>query len=184
MVGRQPTSGSEALSRALREGTEPFLAQRRRTIGLTLGAMAALAPVVAYQVGIVRHLPDPPGRWFDSDRVDASGEAYGPGRLPDAATGLAGYAVTLMLAGRGMPDRWRTEPWLPLALAGKVVFDAASAGYLTAEQISVHRRLCAWCLVAAAAVGATVPQVLPEAREAFRELRRRRDDRAQLHTRS
>lgn len=171
MVGRESTPRSRALSHALREGSQPFLPPRRRTIALTLAAMAALAPVAAYQTGLARHLPDPPGRWFDSDRVDASGEAYRPGLLPDATSALASYAVTLVLAGKGMPDRWQSQPWLPLALAGKVVIDAVSAGYLTAEQISVHRRLCAWCVAAAAAIGATVPQVIPEARAALNSLR-------------
>lgn len=171
MVGREPTPRSEALSEALRTSPEPFVPSRRRVIGWTLGAMAALAPVTAYQVGLLQHLPDPPVRWFDSDRVDASGEAYRPGIVPDGASGLASYAITLLLAGRGEPDRWRNRPWLPLALAGKVLFDTASAAYLTAEQISVHRRLCGWCLVAAAAVAASAPHALPEARAALRGLR-------------
>lgn len=171
MVGRTSTPEAERVSEDLRLGTDAFLVRRRRTTGLTLGAMAALGAVAAYQTGVVRHLPDPPGRWFASDEVDASGEAYRPGLVPDATTALLSYAVTLVLAGRGGADRWRTEPWVPLLLAAKALADAVSAGYLTAEQVSRHRRLCAWCLAAALATGATVPQVLPEARAALRQLR-------------
>ncbi len=66
------------------------------------------------------------------------------------------------------------RPLLPLALALKVAFDAVSAAWLTAEQITKHRRLCSYCLAAAVASFATVPQVIPEARRAWRELRRSR----------
>lgn len=173
MVGRTSSEEAEQLSHALRTGSDPFLERRRRTLILSLAAIGALAPVAAYQLGAVDHLPDPPGRWFDSDRVDASGEAYLPGMTPDATTGIVSYAVTLVLAGKGGPDRWRTQPWLPLLLAVKVLADAGSAARLTAEQISKHRRLCAWCLGAAAAVAGTVPQVIPEAKAALSRLQDR-----------
>lgn len=171
MVGRQSTPRAEHLSRVLRTSSDRFVAARRRTSALTLVAVGVLLPVAAYQMGVLRHLPDPPGRWFDSDRVDASGEAYLPGHVPDAMTGILSYAATLVLAGTGPADRWRERPWVPLLLAAKVIADAGSAGYLTAEQISQHRRLCSWCLAAAVAVGASVPQVLPEARAALSQLR-------------
>jgi hypothetical protein len=43
------------------------------------------------------------------------------------------------------------------------------------EQLSKHRKLCFWCLLAALASVAAVPQVLPEARLAWGELRARRE---------
>lgn len=163
-IGRESTLAAEALSQWFRNGHDGFIRHRRRTAALSLLGIASLGAVVAYQVGLVRHLPDPPLNVFDSDRVDASGEAYRWGSMPDAALGMANQAVTLVLTSVGGPGRENRRRWLPILLAAKTLLDAASSLYLTAEQISRHRRLCFYCLIAAAASLATVPAALPEAR--------------------
>ncbi len=170
-IGRPSSPAAERVSDDLRRHTGPFLDHRRRVAGLSLVASAAMGAVAAYQNGLVRHLPEPPLRILDADRVDASGEAYQLFKAPDAALGLASYAVTLVLAGAGTARRVDERPWLPLALAAKVAADAVGGLYLTAEQVSKHRRFCSWCLVASAASLAMVPQVLPEAGAALRRLR-------------
>jgi hypothetical protein len=53
------------------------------------------------------------------------------------------------------------------------VGDAASSVFLFVEQVSGHRRICSWCTLAAVANVAAVPAVLPEARRAWRAVRRR-----------
>jgi uncharacterized membrane protein len=147
--------------------------RRRWVAGLTLLASGAYGIVAAYQYGLVRHLPEPPLRVFDADRVDASGEAYVLGHTPDTALALVSAAGTLALVGMGAVDRAQRQPWLPLLTAGKVAGDAVAAAVLFAEQVSRHRRLCGWCTVAAAATVASVPFTLGEARQAWRALRRR-----------
>jgi uncharacterized membrane protein len=126
--------------------------------------------VALYQYGLVKHVPDPPAGIFDSDRVDAAGEAYQHGRTPDTALALASYGVTLALIGMGSADRAREHPWIPLAQAAKVAFDAASAAFLTVEQVSKHHALCFWCLIGAGATVAALPPSVPEARAALRRL--------------
>ncbi|MBW3669183.1 MAG: vitamin K epoxide reductase family protein [Actinobacteria bacterium] len=165
-IGRATSPEAERVSDDLRRHAGEFLDERRRVARLSLVAAGAMGVVAAYQVGVLRRLPEPPLRLFDAERVDASGEAYQLFKTPDAALGLAGYAVTLALAGAGSADRWRQRPWLPLALAAKVAADAAGGVYLTAEQASKHGRFCSWCLAASAASVAMVPHVLPEARAA------------------
>ncbi len=151
-----------------------MLDRRRRVAALSLASMGALGAVAAYQTGVVRHLPEPPLPGLDADTVDASGEAYQELKTPDAALGMLSTAATLVLAGMGDRRRATERPWLPLALAAKVGLDTAGGLFLTAEQASKHRRFCSWCLIAAASSVAMVPQVLPEARVAWRTLRRRR----------
>ncbi len=124
-----------------------------------------------YQTGLLRRLPDPPLPGIDSAKVDASGEAYEFLKTPDATLALASYGASLALIGRGGAERARERPLVTLLAAAKLGYDAVGAGYLTAEQISRHRALCAWCLAAAAASIAAVPLGLPEAREAWRTLR-------------
>lgn len=102
--------------------------------------MGSMGLVAAYQFGLLRHLPEPPLPGLDSDRVDATGEAYQLLKTPDAALGLASYAATLALAGMGSRDRAQDRPWLPLALAAKTVLDAASGAYLALEQGTKHKR--------------------------------------------
>ena len=170
-IGRSSSPAAEAVSDAVRRGASPELDRRRRIGALALGAISAFVPVAAYQAGVLRHLPDPPLRWLDSDAVDASGEAYNRYKTPDAALGIASYAVTLALAAMGPADRATSKPWLPLALAAKVAFDAAGAAYLTAEQLTKHKRVCTYCTTASALTLAMVPPVLPEARSAWRAWR-------------
>ena len=173
-IGRTSSARAERVSDDLRLGSSPHLTRRRRAAALMLGASASMGVVTLYQLGIVRHLPDPPLRVFDSDRVDASGEAFRQGTTPDAALGLASYAVSLALIGMGTGDRSREQPWIPLLAAALLGADAAGALYLTAEQGSRHRALCAWCVAAAGATVAAVPAALPEAREALAQLRAKR----------
>ena len=173
-VGRPSSPAAERVSADLRTSGGELLRRRRRVGGLALSAMGSLGVVTAYQMGLLRHLPEPPGGIFDADRVDAAGEAYQFLRTPDGAVALAGYAGTLVLAGMGPARRAQERPWVPLALAAKVAVDALSALFLTVEQASRHRRLCSWCGLAAAASVAMVPEVVPEARLAWRSLADRR----------
>ncbi len=170
-IGRDSSPEAEAVSDALRRGGDPLLARRRRTAALSLLSIGSLGVVAAYQNGLIPHLPEARLPGLDADRVDASGEAYQYLKTPDAAVGIASAAVTLILAGMGDSDRSTQRPWIPLALAAKTVLDAAFGLFLTAEQATKHRRFCSWCLMAAVANVATVPQSFPEARSAWRRRR-------------
>ncbi len=159
------------LSRELRLSNSPFLRQRRITVGLSLIAMGSLGAVSLYQMGILRHLPEPPLSHFDADTVDAAPEAYATLSMPDGVLGLVSYAVTAALAAMGGEDRARARPALPLALAAKVGFDTVMSGKLTIDQWTKHRAWCFWCLIASGATFATVPPVILEAHAALKTLR-------------
>lgn len=162
-------SGAE-LSRQLRLGNSDALDRRRKISILTLISIGSMAVVSLYQVGIIKHLPEPPLPKMDADKVDASPEAYAILSMPDAVLGLGNYAVTLGLAAMGTDDRARTRPWIPLALAGKTLADSLGAGKLTVDQWTKHRAFCSWCLLAAGATFATLPLTLPEASEAWKHV--------------
>lgn len=159
------------LSLRLRHGAGPALGRRRAVVGASLAAMGSLGVIALYQVGIVGHLPDPPLPGFDADAVHGSKEAYAVLATPDAVLGLSSYAVTALLAAIGGEDRATAQPWLPLALAGKVLFDLAQAGRLTRNEITEQHALSAWSLLATGATCATAVLVVPEARAALQRLR-------------
>ena len=157
----------EALSRQLRKGSGPFLARRRGIVGLSLVSVNAMGLIALYQMGIIEHLPEPPISGLNADKVDASADAYAYFSTPDAFIGLGSYAVTMGLAAIGGEDRATQRPWIPLALAVKVLVDAGQAGKLTVDQWTKHRAFCFWCLLAAGATFATVPLAMPEGRAAL-----------------
>lgn len=171
LTGQDGKAQARELSRELRHGDGEDLRRRRWVTALSLVSIGSMAAVSLYQMGLVRHLPEPPLPGLDADRVDGSGEAYRKLNTPDGVIGLRSYATTLALAATGGEDRARTHPWIPLALAGKAAFDALQAGKLTRDQWTKHRAFCSYCLVAAGVAFATLPLVLPEARSALRSLR-------------
>ncbi len=160
------------LSRYLRTGTDAELRRRRAIIALSLLGSAMGHLVGAYQTGLIRHLPDPPGP-FDSDRVDASRYAYSRLATPDGLPMIATYAITAALAGAGGPDRAERTPALPLALAAKALGDVAVTVELAREEWAEQRAFCAYCQVATLASVATAALALPDARRAWRRVRGR-----------
>ena len=154
------------LSNYLRNGSDPDLRRRRAIIALSLLGTAAGQVVGAFQTGLLRGLPDPPGP-FDSARVDASEYAYKRAQTPDGLPMIASYAVTATLASTGGPDRPRTMPLVPLALAGKAVGDLLVALELAREEWQENRAFCAYCQLATLASAATAVLAFPEARRAL-----------------
>ena len=158
------------LSRELRLAQTPDLQRRRAVVALSTVGVAAGAFVSLYQTGVIRHLPDLPGRVWDADRVDASDYAYKRALTPDALMMTVSYGLTAWLAGAGGADRTTRHPWIPLAMAAKVVGDAAFALSLGREEWAENKALCWYCQSATLASLASVPLVVPEARKALRRL--------------
>lgn len=158
------------LSRQLRTRHDGDLVRRRWIIGLSLFGAAIGGVVGAYQTGILRHLPDPPAGPFDSDRVDASDYAYKRMATPDGLLMTVTFAVTAALAGAGGARRARTAPILPLAMAGKVLYDLVTSGRLAREEWQDNRAFCAYCQAATLTTLAAAALAVPEAVKAGRTL--------------
>ena len=163
---------ASALSRELRESDDANVERRRGVVALALLAAGAMGVIALYQTGITKHLPEPQFPKRDADKFDASAEAYQMLDTPDAVLGFSSYAVTMALAAAGSADRATRQPWLPLALAGKVAIDVFQAARLTIHQWTEHRAFCSWCLLAAGATFVMAPLVIPEARTALRQISR------------
>lgn len=163
--------GAAQLSHELRLGTGRFLPQRRALVGLSLIAVGAMGLISLYQMGAIRHLPEPPLPGLDADRVDSSPEAYRRFSTPDGVLGLSNYAVTMALVEMGGIDRARRHPWILIALAGKVVFDVGQMLRMIRDQWRKEKAFCFWSLLTAAATFASAPLVFAEAREAAKNIR-------------
>lgn len=160
------------LSAYLRTGSDPDLRRRRALVGLSLLGAAMGQVVTAYQVGLVRHLPDPPGP-FDADRVDASDYAYLRGHCPDGPLMVLTYALTALAAGAGGQDRAEHRPVLPVLMGAKVVSDVATNLVLARQEWRENAAFCAYCQVATLLSVASLGLAAPEARRALRRLRSR-----------
>lgn len=166
------TSGSlepQQLRREIQDADTPEMRARRGIIGVSLLGIASMAIVSLYQMGIVRHLPDPPVRrpHFHSDKVNASKEAFGYG-MPDAPLTIAAHATNMVLAAAGPASRYRNRPWLPLLATALAAAQASvAAKYLFYQMPKVDRAWCPYCIVDALTHFATAALTLPEARRAI-----------------
>ncbi len=125
-------------------------------------AIASLTPVVLLQLGIVKRLPDPPGRIFNSKRIVTSKSAYRFG-IPDGVLGIGSYSITLVLLITATPYR----PLLRGILRAKLLLDGTVAARKTRKQMKEFGRVCSWCLGAAIATAGVV-YFARKAREAER----------------
>jgi uncharacterized membrane protein len=141
--------------------------RRRAVVGLSLASAAAMGVIAAYQVGLVRRLPGPPLPWLNAEKVVGSKRAYSRLGTPDGVLGLCSYAATAALAAAGGRERARAHPILPVALAGKAVFDVFNALRLAWAEWAEDRAFCLYCLFATVCTLGVLPLVIPEARAAI-----------------
>jgi uncharacterized membrane protein len=164
---------AQQLRRELQEGDSPDLSLRRAIIGLSLVGIASMAVVTLYQTGILRHLPDPPVRRFDSEKVNSSDTAYQYG-VPDGTITLASHATNIVMAAFGGTDRAREQPWIPLVAAGKAGAEAVVATkYLFYEMPVVEKAWWGYCIVDALMHIGTFALTLPEAVKTIITFRRK-----------
>jgi uncharacterized membrane protein len=141
---------------------------RRAAAAVNLLGIAMMSLTTLLQMGIVRRLPDPPLRRFDTKKVNSSAEAYSYGG-PDSPINVLAHSVNLVLAATGGPDRAHTHPWLPvLAAAVELPQSVVAAKYLFHQMPYVDDAWCPYCITDALTHFATMALVLPEAIEAAR----------------
>lgn len=142
---------------------------RRVIAGASMVGMASMAPVIMFQTGIIRHLPDPPVGNFHSDKINSSPTAFGYGG-PDAPLSVLAHAVTLVLAAFGASHRRRSRPWLSLLACVAASGSAAvAARYLFWQMPKVDKTWCPYCITDAVMHMAAFALAVPEAIAALRE---------------
>ena len=161
----------EELSRAMREGDEPFLQRRRWIVGLALYNIVAMGAISLFQMGILRRVPELHLPGEDADKINGSAQAYEILQTPDAVLAIGSYAATAALAAMGPPDRANTLPWAALGMGVKALADAAFAVKLLIDQPTKYKAYCSWCVTGALATLAVVPLAWPEARAALGRIR-------------
>ncbi len=125
-------------------------------------AITSLVPVALLQLRVLKTLPDPPGRLFNSKRIVTSKNAY-PLGIPDGLLGICSYSVTLVLLIAARPSR----PFLRAALRGKLLLDGTMAARSARRQVTQFGRICSWCMGTAIATAGIV-YFARKAREADR----------------
>ena len=110
-------------------------------------------------MGLLRRPPEPGLPFLDAQAVDASGEAYAQGTVPDGTLGLVSYGLPFVLVGRGDRHGARERTVDPLALAPKGALRRPG-----------RRVSDAGCLLASATSVAMVRAAALEAAEAVRRL--------------
>lgn len=157
------------LQQQLQHSEDGDLNRRRAIVGVSFVGMAAMGAVSALQTGLVKHLPDPPARGFDSDKVNSSETAYALG-IPDGTLSLLGFAANVPLAAWGGADRARKQPWIPMIAAGKALVEAVAAAWYFYQMPSKEKAWCAYCMTGAAVSFAVAALTLSEARTACRNI--------------
>jgi len=158
---------TQELRRELQESNESDLRVRRAIIALSLVGMGAMTAVALFQTGIIKHLPDPPLKDFDSDKVNSSNTAYALG-VPDGTLSLASLAANIPIAAFGGENRAETQPLVPLAAAAKASVEAVVAGWYFYQMPTKEKKWCGYCIVGALANFGIAALSLVEAKKAWK----------------
>ena len=158
------------LRRDLRGTHSPELLLRRMIVGMSLIGTACMAVTTLFQMGMVKHLKDPPIEGFDSDKVNASDLAYGWG-MPDSPLSIGSHAAAIALAAVGAADRARSQPAVPLvATAAAAPAALTAARYLFHDMPVREKGWCPYCIVDALAHIAVFGFTIWESKKAVERL--------------
>lgn len=123
-------------------------AENRRKIGLysAIGLLDFI-PISLYQTGVIRHLPDFPGKLFDSDYVNASKDAQVAG-LPDGPISMLMYAANLVLVTGALKEKKKRNIFDYL-LAANSLGQAAGGAFYLYTMATKQKKVCLYCVTGA-----------------------------------
>lgn len=117
---------------------------RRRIALLSALGLLDFVPISLYQLGLIRHLPDLPGKLFRSDAVNASKDAQIAG-IPDGPLSLLMYAGNLTLSALALRKKKKRNlfDWL---IAATALGQAAGGAYYLYNMAVVQKKVCLYCV--------------------------------------
>jgi uncharacterized membrane protein len=163
MLGLSPS----AISRTLRTDRNPALRSKRRIVALSALGLLDFSIISLYQTGVIKHLPDLPGKLFDSDYVNASDEAYQLG-APDAPISAVIYGLTMVLATVGGTEKTGRHPAFDLLLGTALLANAGGAANYLVNMVTKQKKVCLYCVAGAAINFASLAVAWPDIRDGVR----------------
>jgi uncharacterized membrane protein len=131
----------------MRNDNSPAVVDRRNIAALAAAGLIDFSFISLSQLGFIKHLPDPPGKIFDSDKVNSSPDAVLLG-IPDAPISLFMYASTVLLATAGN-RKTRFSKYFDLLMGGIVVGQAAGAAHYMYTMAKDQKKVCIYCVAGA-----------------------------------
>lgn len=158
-----------AIRNVLRNEKSEDLDRRRQVIFLSALGLVDFSIISLYQTGVIKSLPDPPFPIFDSNKVNASKEAYQMG-VPDGPVSAVAYALNMVLAAAGGSEETNRKPIYDVALGGVVLGNAAGAAYYLYDMLFKQKKICLYCLTGAAINFAAAVIIAPTVIKSFKKL--------------
>jgi uncharacterized membrane protein len=151
----------QTLRQDLQDDRSADMKRRRWIIVLAVFGMLNMGYVSLFQMGVIKHLFDPPIPLVNSDRVNSSDRAYQYG-VPDGTVDLVMLALMVMLSAVGGTNRQETLWLVPI---GVLVFALAQAGgaiFYFSEMVKM-KVACIYCIMTALVHVSILPLTFPEA---------------------
>jgi len=153
----------EKIINTLRKDKSKSLKRRRKLAILSSIGLFDFTIISLFQLGVIRHLPDVPGKLFDSDSVNSSPKAYALG-FPDGPLSALIYAAILILIGYKGDKKSGRPGWANWALFLLVTGHAAGAADYLKDMIR-QKKICPYCLVGTIINFASLPLAYGEIRK-------------------
>lgn len=150
-----------AIRDALRDNhQDENLKMRRRIMALTALGIVDFTIISLYQSGVIRNLPDFPGKIFASNEVNAAKDAYML-TIPDGPVSLTAYAAIMALAAWGGTEQTGRKPFHELATGTLIAANAVGAVYYLSNMIFKQKKICPYCITGAAVNIASAVLIAP-----------------------
>ena len=167
---RKPTiMNITAMRDALRTGHNEDQDTRRKVILLSALGLVDFSIISLYQTGVIKSLPDLPFEVFDSNKVNASEDAYRFG-APDGPISAVAYAATMVLASAGGDEQTGRKPVLDVAVGATVAGNAVGAIFYLHKMIFVQKKICLYCVTGAAINIASAIIIFPTVLKSLKKL--------------
>lgn len=158
-----------AIREELLSGKTEDLQRRRKVLALSALGIADFSFISLYQSGVISKMPELPFKSFDSNKVNASVDAYKMG-APDGTLSTLAYASAMVLSTWGGTEKSGRKPVHDVALGAVIAGNATGAVYYLFNMIFKQHKVCPYCLAGAAINFASAVIIAPTVLKALRKL--------------
>lgn len=132
----------------IRKDSSEATAYRRQIAALSALGLIDFSLISLFQLGFIKHMPDLPGKVFDTEKVNSSKDAVLLG-MPDGVISLGAYTATILLTTAATRFKKQSR-LLDVAMGGVILGQAAGAAQYLYKMAFVQKKVCIYCVAGAA----------------------------------